>query len=745
MKNLKFLTLLPILVFMVATLTPIHAENNTTIGIVIDGERLNLDTPPMIVNDRTLVPLRGVFEKLGATVDWNKETGQAIIKNDAMEVLIAPGLQSALMNGRIKPLDSPSTIAHERLLIPIRFVAESLGHDVRWSSETKTVIITTKTTVPPKEEKALPTIGNREAFVDLLKYNSDLHRYVGARFGQIELFDTPSEAFTTDGAPETAKAETSTERSGTNNQVSGVDEGDVVKTNGNIIATISDNTVHLIDANPLAPGLLSAIPISRDRGHISNLYLTESQLVIIGSSYALYGIPEPFLRDSKILLPQTYNTTNTFVLAYDLKDPKNPKMTIDMDYEGYYVSSRLIDDALYMVTEKGIHYWSIDTLTDYELQPKYANNLTGETTLIPYDELAYFPDYVAQSVMMTVGLDLKDGTSNVQAYMGRAENVYATTDSLYLTFTHYDYAKPYNTLIYVPNYTKSTSIYAFGLDDGTITYKEKGAVPGSVLNQFSMDAYKGNLRIATTTGEMWDEKNLSKNNLYVLDEGLNILGQATDLAPGERIYSTRFHEDRIYMVTYRQVDPFFVIDAANPKAPKVLGELKIPGFSTYMHILDANHVLGFGMETNEDGTTVGSGGLKLSLFDVTNPAKPVERQKEVIGLAGTYSELQHNHKALMISLSKGVLGFPINVASSTPYVSAFDGAFVYDIAPSSFKYRGSVTHKAAGDTHYNHKRSVKRLLYIGDYLYSLSDELLMVSNLSTLEQVSTLPLTPSSK
>lgn len=751
MKRICIALMMPLLIMMLIPGNSIMGTTTDTIGIIIDGQQVNLDTAPVIIKGRTLVPLRGVFEELGATVDWNKETRQAIVKNDRIEVLLSPDTGSALINGEINVLDTASTIVDERLLIPVRFVAEALGHSVGWDSTTRNVLITTSEETTPFGDTELPVIGSREALVDLLKYNTDLHQYVDLRFGMaliepeildamprtgddgLDFEEETSNAVTQD----TAKAEV--DYSGTNNQVDGVDEGDIVKTNGQQIATVSGRTINIIDATPTAPKLLSTINISQSRGYVSNLYLTEDQLVVIGSSSVMYGIPEPFL-DSPKLMPQTYHTSNTFVLVYDLTNPESPELTTDMDYEGYYVSSRLLEQALYMVTEKSINYWSIDTLTDYEIQPKYANNLTGETTLVTYDELNYFPDYVAQSIMMTVGLNLDTGASDVEAYMGNAENVYATSDDLYLTFTHYEYAEQYNTLIYVPNYTKTTSIYRFGLDEATITYEDKGEVPGSVLNQFSLDAYDGYLRIATTTGEMWDDTNLSKNNLYILDKDLDLVGQVTDLAPGERIYSTRFHQDRIYMVTYRQVDPFFVIDASDPTAPEVLGELKIPGFSTYMHILDSNHVLGFGTETDEDGSTIRTGGLKLSLFDVTDPEKPVESQKEVIGVAGTYSELQYNHKALMISLNKGVLAFPITVANTTPYSTDFNGAYVYDIDSESFTYRGRVSHKTAEDAYYNYGSSIKRLLYIGDYLYSISDQELVVSNLDDLTKVSDLDL-----
>ena len=157
-----------------------------------------------------------------------------------------------------------------------------------------------------------------------------------------------------------------------------------------------------------------------------------------------------------------------------------------------------------------------------------------------------------------------------------------------------------------------------------------------------------------------------------------------------------------------------------------------------MHVLDEDHILGFGTETTEDEGFTRTGGLKISLFDVTDPSAPVESKKEVIGVAGTYSELQNNHKALMISLDKGLMGFPLSVAGKTPYATDFAGAYVYDLTTSDFSYRGSVSHKEASSSYYNYQDTIYRLMYIGDYLYSLSESKMVVSKLSDLSDVSEL-------
>lgn len=765
------------------------ASDNGAISIYINNEKVTLDTQPIIFNDRTLVPLRGVFEKLGATVDWNKETKQVIVKNKAIEVLLETNNQGVLVNGQVKFLDSPSKLQDGRTLVPLRFVAEALGHKVTWKAATRRIDISTTKAVAPVANDKLPTLNNSETFVTLMHYNNVLGNYINR--GTIMMTDggttqsnkevqPSSETAVSESASDSSTSKGSQDFSGTNNQTVGVDEGDIIKSNGRNIFSLNQNSIHIIDPNPTKPTILSTIDVPTKRGNVSDLYIESNHLVVIGTSWVQYGYPKELITPFGSDFAPTYSTSNTFVLVYDITNPSKPVLSKDMDYEGSYVSSRLIDDKLYVISSKSFNYWgvkpmyhmTIDTsvkmmnpeltsdnkksenlsglspeaykkqleaLYDYQFKPKYSNNLTGQVTVVDYDSISYFPSYIVPNYMLTIGIDLASDAVDVKTYLGSAETVYASGDYLYLSFTKYEYASQYNALLYVPNYDKTTSIYKFKLEGGKINYNASGSVPGSALNQFSIDEFNGNLRIATTTGEMWDENNISKNNVYILNSDLKQIGSLTNLAPGERIYSTRFAGNRIYMVTFRQVDPFFVIDATDPTAPKVLGDLKIPGFSTYMHILDENHILGFGTDTVEVEGRVTTGGFKISLFDVTNPSAPLEKSKEVIGVSGTYSELQSNHKALMISLSKGIMAFPITISGKTPYVTDFSGAYVYNISSDSFSYKGNVTHQIAPSSkkdygNYDYNYNINRLVYMGDYLYSLSGAKMEVTNIKDMKK-----------
>ncbi|MBS3150107.1 beta-propeller domain-containing protein, partial [Candidatus Woesearchaeota archaeon] len=201
-----------------------------------------------------------------------------------------------------------------------------------------------------------------------------------------------------------------------------------------------------------------------------------------------------------------------------------------------------------------------------------------------------------------------------------------------------------------------TIIHKFNLDDGNIKYLGKMNAPGTVLNQFSMDEFDGNFRIATTINK-WDNfgKNKSKNNIYIFNEDLKLIGSLEDLAPGETIYSARFMGKRGYLVTFKKVDPFFVID---------LGKLKIPGFSDYLHPYDENHIIGIGKEAVEakQGDFAWYQGMKLAIFDVSDVNNPVELHKITIGDRGTDSEALHEHKAFLFDREKQLLVIPITLA-----------------------------------------------------------------------------------
>jgi uncharacterized secreted protein with C-terminal beta-propeller domain len=315
---------------------------------------------------------------------------------------------------------------------------------------------------------------------------------------------------------------------------------------------------------------------------------------------------------------------------------------------------------------------------------------------------------------------------------------------------------------------EKTVVHKISVDGSNIEYKTQGEFPGSVLNQFSMDEYNGYFRVATTTRENWGGPLMrigwqanSKNHVYVLDSSLTLVGKLEDLAPGESIYSARFMSDRCYLVTFKKTDPLFVIDLKDPSNPRVLGKLKIPGYSDYLHPYDENHIIGLGKEAveAEQGDFAWYQGVKLSLFDVTDVANPKEISKYNIGDRGTDSYALHDHKAFLFSKSKGIIVIPIllaeideakypNGVSDNAYGDyVWQGAYVLGISlDSGFTLKAKITHSEDSSDliksgyYYSSPYSVKRSLYIGNAIYTLSDKTIKMNSLDNFAEINKVTL-----
>ena len=307
--------------------------------------------------------------------------------------------------------------------------------------------------------------------------------------------------------------------------------------------------------------------------------------------------------------------------------------------------------------------------------------------------------------------------------------------------------------------TEKTVINKISLAGG-FAYLGKGEVPGHVLNQFSMDEYNGYFRVATTVGQLSRSGTGTSNNLYVLDSNMNTVGKLEDLAPGESIYSARFMGNRAYLVTFKKVDPFFVIDLSEPNSPKLMGKLKIPGYSDYLHPYDETHIIGLGKGAvaAEEGNFAWYQGVKLSLFDVSDLSNPKEVAKYEIGDRGTDSYALKDHKAFLFSKSKNLLVIPITLARIDPSRYAgevspsmygefvFQGAYVFKVTPEEgFVLQGTVTHAdpeelAKSGEYYWSNSNVKRSLYMDNYLYTVSGRYVKANYLDSLAPISSVQI-----
>jgi uncharacterized secreted protein with C-terminal beta-propeller domain len=268
-----------------------------------------------------------------------------------------------------------------------------------------------------------------------------------------------------------------------------------------------------------------------------------------------------------------------------------------------------------------------------------------------------------------------------------------------------------------------------------------------------MDEYNEYFRIAT-------QKSWEGTNVYVLDKNFSIAGKLEGIAPGETMHSARFMGDRCYLVTFKKVDPFFVVDLKKPETPKILGILKIPGYSDYLHPYDENHIIGLGKDTYDMESFAWFQGLKLSLFDVTNVNKPVEMDKYIIGDRGTYSPALFDHKAFLFSKSRNILAFPVSLAeiNESKYPNGvppnaygeivWQGVYVFDLTLDvGFQLRGRISHLDNIEyseyfyPYYSYwTYQIERSLYIKNCFYTISKGMVKVHRLKHLRYVNEVDL-----
>jgi uncharacterized secreted protein with C-terminal beta-propeller domain len=574
------------------------------------------------------------------------------------------------------------------------------------------------------------------------------------------------------GMPVSDSAQSNTKSadySETNVQVEGVDEGDIVKTDGEYLYIVRNQEIRIVDATP-ASNLrnVATIAVNDESFSPTDLYVEGDHLIVIGSTWENGGGDVRIMEDSAAKMAPMiwpgpwYNRSYTTVKIYDVSDATDPKLSRTVSFEGSSVSTRRIGDKLYVVVNQSPRYWGGPmplgaAVKEMDLMPTIKDSAKGDAAMpaVGCNNVMILPRVPSPSYLIIGVVPLNNSTGEVQrtAILGNGENVYASLENLYVAATDWQYA--WNNAAENASQQR-TRLYRFAFTADGATFQAQGQVPGRILNQFSMDEHENNFRIATTIDEQWMANNTSRassNNLYVLNRDMETVGSLEDLAPGEKIYSTRFLGDRAYMVTFRTIDPLFVIDTSDPRNPKILGKLKIPGYSDYLHPYDENHIIGFGKdaEASKDGSFAWYLGMKIALFDVTDVANPKELHKIAIGDRGTESPLLHNHKALLFDRERDLLAFPVNIHKISDAQKqtgdqamaygepVFQGAQVYTLTlKDGFKLRGQITHYSDTDWQkagsYVYGKDIERIIRVNDSLYTTSQWGVMSANEVSVKQ-----------
>ena len=531
----------------------------------------------------------------------------------------------------------------------------------------------------------------------------------------------------------------------TNVQVDNVDEADIVKTDGNYIYYVTGNKVFIVDSKELK--IISDIKIREDKKGFNprEIFINNDKLIVLGNFYEYeevvnrndYEEDMAEVENAKMAVySDTARITSTNLakaIVYDISNKETPKIIREVGLDGNYMNSRMIGDNVFIISRKAVYYY--DGIEEEELLPRVQDSITEQKTRsIDCTDSAYFIGTDDKNYMLIGGFNINNNEEiSVETFFGASEDVYASENNLYLSQTVYD-----------NNWNANTTIYKFSLTGSQIVLQAKGEVEGYLNNQFSMDEYEGNLRLATTYTIREGEEEIVgdadgvpitkvpeikySNRLYVLDKNLKEIGRIDDLAKDEQIYSVRFIGKIGYIVTFKQIDPLFVIDLSDPTNPQIKGELKIPGYSSYLHPYDENHIIGIGYNTKSNGHGgITNDNMKMSMFDVSDVENPKEMFSIDIGTEYVHSEILYNHKSLFYKKSDNLIGFPVSYDSQNRLE-----IFKIDLENGFEKYAEILNNKDFN--------GIERAIYIEDTLYTLHYNGIISYNLNTFEKLNELEL-----
>jgi uncharacterized secreted protein with C-terminal beta-propeller domain len=603
----------------------------------------------------------------------------------------------------------------------------------------------------------------------------------------------------------------------TNVQVGGIDEPDFLKNDNKYAYILSQDKLSIIDAYPGETAkIISKVGLDVKGNYLQNMFLNKDRLVIFYNDNS-----EHYSIQQYDYIPSPIYTPVTRAVIVDVSDKENPKVLKNYEMTGYYTGARMIGEYVYLISNSYVDYYrpmppifressgmtitpdvyyfdnpeqsyNFNTITTFnifsdEVDSKtfmmgatgtlYVSNdaiyLTYQKYQPYYYDQNYNKDRFFKTILPLLPQDVQDQIKSIESSSSNDSQKWTQiSDILQNTYNRMpenEKNKLFETIqksiseyeIKIQQDYRKTVIQKFAIDNGNVSYVTKGEVPGYLLNQYSMDEFGKKVRVATTS-EYYTSKGVTMgNNVYVLDESLHILGSVENVAPEESIYSARFMGEKLYLVTYQRIDPFFVIDLSTD-TPKVLGALKIPGYSSYLHPYDDTHVIGIGKETKQNQyggmETVG---VKVSLFDVSDVAKPVAVDTYLIGGPGTESEILSDPKAFLFDKEKNILSIPVfqqywggpiildegqigsdstsqgveapeMIVPPRPYPqNNWKGFYVFGVDPvKGFSLKGTIEHSSGSPYDYSYGT---RTFYIDDSLYTVTSNLMKINDLEDLK------------
>ncbi len=521
--------------------------------------------------------------------------------------------------------------------------------------------------------------------------------------------------------------------SGTNNQVAGVDEADIVKTDGKWIYALnqSDNKVYILSAEGKDSKIVGTIKLQQTPEN-ATYWRYYQEMILANDRLYLLGSYNDWSKETDGMSEQY-----AIAAVYDISDRTAPKEISTLKQQGSYRTARLIGDLLLIVSDYRIWYLYAKDESPIVYAPRVTVNGTEEK--LKPDQIYVNPESKENGFTVVTTINALDGTEydSYKAVLGGCDTVYCNGTDLLIASQEWESkqseeqtnseGKHFVTIVS----GTSTNLFRFTLTDGKIEAAASAKVDGALLNQFSMDAYNGYFRIVVTMSKseetIWTDgidtyewKSSSDCELFVLDDDLNVVGKLDQLAKDERVQSVRFMGDTAYFVTFRQVDPLFAVDLSDPHNPAVLSKLKIPGFSAYLHPFGEGKLLGIGYDADEEhGWTEN---VKLSMFDISDPSNVTEAFKLSVKDA-QYTSVQYNHKIVFVDVASGTVAFPSD-----------DKYLVFRADDNGFRQIGEIK---VDDLYWF---GDARGLFVDDAFYVIAESEVVILSFETMEKLASIKL-----
>ena len=528
----------------------------------------------------------------------------------------------------------------------------------------------------------------------------------------LETADTAETAGENSVNNDTAKTES--DYSKTNTRTEGVDEADIVKTDGKYIYVLKNSydgvpEVRIVKTdNGKMKAITSRISLDKEKGDTSYYY---NDMMIEGTTLVVFADTYKEPKDKR-LYGYRANSNTAEVLFYDITNPEKPEFKTKHTQEGSIGNTRMKDGIIYTFshTYNFNYYYLIDggKKVDYS---KLVPKVDGKKIDIGRIYVPEYSDGESYTVVTSVDVKNPEKIIDKKMIMDSGYDIYVSGENIYFWNTDYFMAG------------EKTRLTKYSYKNGIITPQASASIMGTFNNDYSLDEYNGNLRIVVTKGNEWgriipfadeeeDAEDTTENALYILDKDLKVKGKIEGLAKGEQIKSARFMGDMAYFVTFRQTDPLFSVDVSNPESPKVLGYLKIPGFSEYLHPFGNGLLFGLGQDADEKEG--GTRGLKLSMFDISNPYDVKEIAKTIYSEDKySSSDAEYDRRAITIDAGKNLVGFEVSFYDESKGKS-FEKYVVYGFDREKGFYQKFGVNNIEGENFYS---SDCRGLYIGDYFY----------------------------